>query len=96
MYKTLGKFCFFLQNTLFQISVISKFERLFFPGGYSWEGLWKNLDSETCHVPSPTKEPNEFFEDEQVSITQKAQEFQIALSSIKQVSIICSTHNEHL
>ncbi|XP_032456227.1 transmembrane protein 161B isoform X2 [Nasonia vitripennis] len=57
-------------------------------GGYSWEGLYKNLDLENCSAPEPLPEPAIFSENEEKTVAQTAQEFHLALSSIKQIFTI--------
>lgn len=84
MYKTLGK-----QNYSRKIHFIDFFFHVKkFAGGYSWEGLYKNLDLENCSAPEALPEPSIFSDNEEKTVAQTAQEFHLALSSIKQVKEI--------
>ena len=58
-------------------------------GGYTWEGLYREITYEECRMDeSPTFPPIIPSADEEKTAAQSAQEFQLALSSLKQVSII--------
>ncbi|XP_023245035.1 transmembrane protein 161B [Copidosoma floridanum] len=57
-------------------------------GGYSWEGVYKNLDSEECPAPEPLPEPKTFINDEEKTIAQTAHEFHLALSTMRQIFTI--------
>ncbi|XP_058791652.1 transmembrane protein 161B [Phymastichus coffea] len=54
-------------------------------GGYSWEALYKDIDSGECLAPEALPEPKIFSDDEEKTVAQTAQEFHLALSSIKQI-----------
>ncbi|XP_011497801.1 PREDICTED: transmembrane protein 161B [Ceratosolen solmsi marchali] len=56
-------------------------------GGYSWEGIYKNLELEECQVPQPFS-GSKMFTDDDKTVTERAQEFQLALSSMKQIFTI--------
>lgn len=56
-------------------------------GGYTWEGLLKGSSLEECPADeSPKSLPNPMNIDEnEKTVVQTAQDFQLALSSLKQV-----------
>ncbi|KAJ8682434.1 hypothetical protein QAD02_018226 [Eretmocerus hayati] len=62
-------FCAFMYKTL---------------GGYTWEGIYKNLDSEQCSAPTAPADQN-IFSDEEKTVTETAQEIHLALNSMKQI-----------
>lgn len=57
-----------------------------FLGEYSWEALYKNIDPAEFLATKPLPEPNIFSENEEKTVAQTAQEFHLALSSMKQVN----------
>ena len=88
MYKTLGKEKFFNFYYIFVYFVLfNAYQTKIFLGDYSWEALYKNMDSDACPAPEPIVEPKIFSDDGEKTVAQTAQEFQLALSSIKQVNL---------
>lgn len=55
-------------------------------GGYTWEGLFRDSPIEECPADQPPKIlPSIFNENEEKTVVQTAQEFHLALDSLKQV-----------
>lgn len=58
-------------------------------GGYTWEGLYKTINSEECPIDeSPVISSTILSDDSEKTVAQSAQELQLAFSSLKQVSLI--------
>ncbi|XP_051171489.1 transmembrane protein 161B [Leptopilina boulardi] len=55
-------------------------------GGYTWEGLYKTINSEECPIDeSPVISSTILSDDSEKTVAQSAQELQLAFSSLKQI-----------
>lgn len=63
---------------------------IFISGGYTWEGILKGSALEECPADEPPKSVLSAMnnDDNEKTVVQTAQDFQLALSSLKQVLLI--------
>ena len=55
-------------------------------GGYTWEGLYKEVVYEECSIDESPLPSTVLSADGEKTVAQSAQELQLAISSLKQVS----------